>query len=190
MRTVVIASVLLGASACSGCDKGGAPPDASGPAYVNRTQAPSPEAGPAAVRDVVIWANAKNGTTEDLASLATYEGAAGLVEAANEAELRPTALRAMGYARGWAQLPYLAGVAAAKDDDEARLALESVGELASRKRLSEDAEDADELRDGCEKLGALARDMGGVKPRRVSALRALRMLPCPKQDLPVDLDAK
>ena len=63
-------------------------------------------------------------------------------------------------------------------------------ELAARKRLSEDAEDADELRDGCEKLGALARDTDGDKPRRVSALKSLRMMPCPKQDLPMDLDAK
>lgn len=195
MRSVVLASLLVAAvsaSACSACEKGGpgAPPGASSAAYVNRTLPPSPEAGPAAMRDVVIWANAKSGTTEDLASLATYEGGAGLVEAASETALRPTALRAMGYARGWAQLPYLASVATAKDDEEARLALESVSELAARKRLAEDAEDADELREGCEKLGTLTRGADGEKWRRVSALKSLRMLPCPKQDLPVDLDAK
>ncbi|HSO39125.1 MAG TPA: hypothetical protein VLT33_41650 [Labilithrix sp.] len=180
--------------ACSACGKGSggsptAPSGAPSAPYVNRTAAPE-EAGPVAVRDVAMWTSARDGTAEDLASLATHEGAAGLVEAASEAELRPTALRAMGYARGWAQLPYLATTASGKSDDEARLALESVVELASRPRRSEDVEDLEELGEGCAKLLGLAREASQARDRRISALRALRMMPCPKQDLPADLDAK
>lgn len=156
---------------------------------VSRTSFP-PEAGPAAVRDVAMWTSARDGHVEDLASLATHEGAAGLVEAAADPELRKTALRAMGFARGWAQLPYLARTAAEPDDDEARLALDSAVELAARRRTAEDAEDAVELRDGCDKLGALARDGERPRERRILALRALRMMPCPKQELPSDLDAR
>ena len=156
---------------------------------MNRTDAPV-EAGPAAVRDVAMWTSARDGTTEDLASLATHEGAAGLVEAASETELRATALRAMGYAQGWAQLPLLVTAASGNDEDEARLALASVLELAARPRRSEDVEDVEELRDGCAKLLALAREASRARERRVSAIRALRMMPCPKQDLPADLDAR
>jgi hypothetical protein len=189
---VVLAMVLYGA--CGGCGKGTGPgpnatPATSSAPVANRTTLPA-EAGPVAERDVAMWTSAREGTTEDLASLATHEGAAGLVEAANEADLRPTALRAMGYARGWAQLPYLAQVAAGKSDDDAHLALEAVGELAARPRRSEDVEDADELREGCEKLAAIARDAARGRDRRIPAIRALRMMPCPKLDLPSDLDAK
>jgi hypothetical protein len=112
------------------------------------------------------------------------------MEAASEGELRPTALRAMGFARGWAQLPFLAAAAAGKNEDEARLALASVLELAARPRRSEDVEDVEELGDGCAKLLGLARETSQPRERRTGALRALRMLPCPKQELPADLDAK
>jgi hypothetical protein len=156
---------------------------------VSRTSVPV-DAGPAARRDVAMWTAAREGAPEDLATLATHEGAAGLVEAASEPELRATALRAMGYARGWAHLPFLARTAAGKDDAEARLALESAVDLAARPRTAEDVEDAEELAEGCEQLGALARDAAGEKSRRIEALRALRMLPCTKQELPSDLDAR
>ena len=201
VRTRVAAAALTGAAlavagfaACGACGKsGGAEPSvAPGTAsvVVNRTSAPLPEAGAVAYRDVAMWTSAREGTTEDLASLATHEGAAGLVEAAADDALRPTAVRAMGYARGWAQLPYLAKVAGGTSDDEAHLALASLSELAARPRRSEDVEDAEELREGCEKLGALARDVARARERRISAIRALRMMPCPKQEIPVDLDAK
>jgi hypothetical protein len=130
---------------------------------------------------------------EDLATLASQEGALGLVEGAGEPALRVTALRAMAFARGWAHLPFLVTTAAGDNEDEARLALASVVELAARPRRSEDPEDADELREGCDKLGALARAVGAQKARRLAALRALRMMPCPAFDggaLPTDLDAK
>jgi hypothetical protein len=141
-------------------------------------------------RDPQMWAAAKDGDVEDLATLAVHEGAMGLVEAASDAELRPTALRAMAHARGWAQLPYLSAVASGKDDAEARLALDSILDLAARPRRSEDPEDASELGEGCEKLVALARAADGQRTRRIAAIRALRMMPCPKADLPTDLDAR
>lgn len=193
LSTMVSLGVLVcSASACSGCGKGsgsGAAAGSSTAAYVNRTTVP-PEAGVAQVRDVAMWTSARQGTVEDLASLAVHEGGAGLVEAAAEDELRPTALRAMGYARGWSHLPYLAGVVGGKNDEEARLALESTLELAARPRRSEDVEDADELREGCEALAALANDDGRKKDLRTGVLNALRMMPCPKLDLKADLDAK
>jgi hypothetical protein len=148
------------------------------------------EAGAAAMRDVVMWTAAREGATEDLASLAIHEGAAGLIEAAAEPELRATALRAMGYARGWAQLPFLAAAASGAEDGDARLALSSAVELGARPRRSEDVEDEAELREGCQKLAALARATDGERPRRIEALRALRMLPCPAEELPTDLDAR
>lgn len=190
VAAVVIA--LTAVAACSACGKnpaGGANTGGPTAAPVSRTSVP-PEAGAAAVRDVAMWSSAKNGGVEDLASLAVHEGAIGLVEGANEPELKPTALRAMAYARGWAQLPYLVQIAGAESDEEARIALDSVVELAARPRRSEDVEDENELRDGCEKLGALAREAGKSRDRRVIAIRAFRMMPCPKQDLPADLDAK
>ena len=144
----------------------------------------------AALRDPLLWSNAKDGDVEDLATLAAHEGAAGLAEAMSEPELRKVALRAMGYARGWSQLPVLAKAASGKDDEEARLALDSTVELATRPRRSEDPEDAGELREGCEALGVLARDTARPRGRRVAALRSLRMMPCPKLELPDDLDAK
>ncbi len=189
---------LLAFATCNACGKkpGGADPvvapgeaSASGATRPSRTTAP-PDAGAAAVRDVAMWTSAREGTTEDLASLATHEGAAGLLEAAAEPDLHLTALKAMAFARGWAQLPYLAQTAAGTDDDEARIALDAAAELGARPRRSEDVEDEAELREGCEKLGALARDATRPRQRRVLALRGLRMLPCPKQDLPADLDAR
>jgi len=192
---------LIAFAACNACGrKGGSDPNvasgdgedgrgAAGETHASRTSA-APDAGVAAVRDVAMWTSARGGQTEDLATLATHEGAAGLVEAAADPELHVTALRAMAYARGWAQLPYLATTATGRDDDEARIALLSAVELAARPRRSEDVEDEPELREGCEKLGALARDATAARERRVVALRALRMMPCPKQDLPTELDAR
>jgi hypothetical protein len=191
----VVAALTCGAWAtCSACKKspGAGVNSAAGTSsapVVSRTSVPA-EAGAAAVRDVAMWTAARGGAPEDLASLATHEGAAGLVEAAAEPELRATALRAMGYARGWAQLPFLARTAAGKDDDEASLALASAVELAARPRTAVDVEDAVELHEGCAALEGLARETSRARERRIEALRALRMLPCPAADLPTDLDAR
>lgn len=148
----------------------------------------------AGLRDERMWSHAKDGDQEDLTTLAAHEGAMGLVEAATDPELRATAIKAMAYARGWAQLPFLAKAASGKDDEEARAALDATVELAARPRNAEDPEDANELREGCEGLSALARDTARPRTRRVAAIRALRMMPCPPpkegEDLPTDLDAK
>lgn len=180
---------------CGGCGRSGtgngagaaAGPGASGSGAVTERAAPMDAR---ALRDPQMWAAAKEGEHEDLATLAVHEGAAGLVEAASDPELRLTAIRAMAYARGWAQLPYLATAAAGKDEAEARAALESVVDLAARPRRSEDPEDATELADGCDKLLKVAWATDGERGRRIQAIRALRMMPCPKADLPTDLDAR
>jgi hypothetical protein len=139
-----------------------------------------------------LWESADSGDAEDLAALATHEGAIGLVAGARDPSRKKTAIRAMGHARGWAQLPFLAEVASAKDDDEAALALAAVTELAVRPRRSEDVEDADELREGCISLQTMARDTAKPRSRRVGTIRALRMMPCPPADggLPSDVDSK
>jgi hypothetical protein len=154
-----------------------------------RTSVPA-DAGPAAVRDVALWAHAKDGSEEDLAALATHEGAAGLVEAAADPELRTTALRAMGAAPGYAQTPFLAQVAAGKSTADARLALDALFEIAARVRRQDDAEDAGELREACEQILTLAQNTKEPYDRRVPAIRVLRMLPCPKTGVPTDLDAR
>ncbi|MBX3188279.1 MAG: hypothetical protein KF819_14770 [Labilithrix sp.] len=193
VQAMFAAVLAASACACSACGKGtpGGGPNAAGPnASVQPRMSAPPDAAPAVLRDVALWANAKGGSVEDLASLATHEGAIGLVEAAAEPELRATAIRAMGYARGWAHLPFLAKVAAGKDDDEAEIALDATVELAARPRRAVDVEDHAELEEGCESLAALTRDAARPAERRIPALRALRMMPCPKLDLPTDLDAK
>lgn len=183
-------------AACSACGKGtpgGGPNAAAGAVGSGRVQprmSAPPDAAAPVLRDVALWTNAKSGSVEDLASLATHEGAVGLMEASAEPELRPTALRAMAFARGWAHLPFLAKVAAGTDADEAEVALDAVVDLAARPRTPVDVEDASELGEGCEALAALARDRARPRERRVPAIRALRMMPCPKLDVPTDLDAK
>jgi len=163
--------------------------DGGGPSVAARR-----ELDAAALRDPLMWNHAKEGEVEDLATLAAHEGAIGLVEASSDPSLRATAIRAMGYAQGWAQLPFLAQAAAGKDDEEASLALEATIELAARPRRAEDPEDASELAEGCEALVALARDVARPRARRVGAVRALRMMPCPPLEegkgLPTDVDTK
>jgi hypothetical protein len=79
-------------------------------------------------------------------------------------------------------------------DDDAKAALESIVELAARRRRATDPEDADELHAGCVALLDLARSTERSKERRVLAIRALRMLAergCVKRaDIPTDLDAR
>ena len=108
--------------------------------------------------------------------------------------LRLTALRAMGYTGDLAALPWLAGAAAGGSDDEADAALASAAQIAAEPRRSVDPEDALEVRQGCDKLLALAQAKEKPKKRRVGAIRTLRMLAdrgCMKgADLPTDLDAK
>jgi hypothetical protein len=194
MRLAALVALAMLVSACGSCRKtstGEAANTATGESSGEPAPRASREAGPP--RDRAMWDHAREGDVEDLTTLATHEGATGLVEAADEdAALRPTAIRAMAQARGWAQLPYLAKTASGSDDELAKLALASVVDLGARARRAEDPEDAEELRDGCEKLLALARDKERARARRVPAIRALRMLPCPAADggIPTDLDAR
>ena len=136
------------------------------------------------------WESAKSYEVEDLATLAVQEGAAGLIEAASDPELRPVAIRAMAYARGYAQMGFRARTAIAKDDVEAGLALDAALDVAARPRRQEDPEDAEELKEGCDGLLGLAADATRPRARRIAAIRVLRMLPCPKVDVPTDLDTK
>jgi hypothetical protein len=188
----VLGVLTVAVSMCSACGRKGAPPKAASALASGSAESVSDAGLPA--RDAILlsglWASAKDGDAEDLAALAVHEGAIGLVEAASDPALRPTALRAMGYARGWAQMPYLARASKGDDDEEAKLALEATIELAARVRRAEDVEDAAELKEGCEELSALARDAQRPRTRRVFAVRALRMMPCPKVVIPTDLDAK
>jgi hypothetical protein len=189
----VLGAILALGATCGACGQ----PRGAGPAA--SSQAPSASAVEAraslppdarALRDARMWTVAKDGEDEDLATLAVHEGAAGLVEAAADPELRATAIAAMAHAGGWAQLPFLATTAAGKDETEARSALASIAALAVRPRRSEDAEDAEELREGCEKLLTLARTAEQGRYRRVGAVRALRMIPCPPAELPADVDTR
>lgn len=183
----LVAAVTLFAT-CGGCGRHGADGKVPASGVAADGSAPSDAAPPP--RSEVQWEAAKDGEVEDLAVLAVSEGAAGLVEAAKDPERRPTALRALAYARGYAQLPFLTEVASAKDDAEAAVALDAVVAIAARPRRQEDPEDAEELKTACAGLLALAKDAPRPRSRRVQAIRALRMLPCTKADLPTDLDAK
>lgn len=189
-----VLSVVCVFAACGACGKrspGGG--DTTVAALADGAVSPKEGTLDAAMqRDPLLWSHAKTGEEEDLTALAAHEGAAGLIEAASDPSLRPTAIRSMGFARGWAQLPFLARAAGGTDDDEAQLALTATLELAIRPRTAEDPEDADELREGCDLLTALARDTARPRPRRVSSVRALRMMPCPppSEPLPSDVDTK
>lgn len=199
--------LLLFFGTCAACQKSNAPKVATAPSASASVSALANVPGPlparvadaAALRDPGMWARAgaaelDGGADEDLSTLAVHEGAIGLVEAAEQdPALRKTALRAMGRARGWAHGPFLVKVATAKDDAEAKLALESLAELGARTRRAEDVEDFEELAAACEGLVALAKDTKKGKERRVPAIRAVRMMPCRpplKAELPTDLDAR
>lgn len=147
-------------------------------------------AAEAATLDALLWAHAKDGDEEDLAALATHVGAAGLASAGEDPERRGTALRAAPRARGYAHVGWLAAVAGAGTDDDARLALAALGDVGARARRAEEHEDEDELAEGCAKLVALAKDEARPRERRVAAVRAARTLPCPKAELPTSLDTR
>lgn len=192
----VLGTVLIVAT-CNACRHGGGTSDPSvgsaapGPVSTSST-AVRAAAGDAGVLDPLMWSHARTGNPESLQTLADHEGASGLIEAAEaDATLRPIALRAMGLAAGWSQIAYLAKVAANGNDEEAALALDAALELGTRPRTSVDNEDVEELTEGCSGLSGIAKDGGKAKSRRVSAVRALRMMPCPKDtEIPSDVDAK
>lgn len=166
--------------------------DGAVPAVVAKAVEAGPPPAPADAD--LVWARAKDGEVEDLARLAQREGSVGLAEAAAQADRRLTAIRAMAYVEGAEALPWLANVATSGNDAEAAAALESVVTIASRPRTAVDPEDAIELREGCDKLLALAKDAKTARARRVASVSALRMLSergcVDKKEIPSDLDAR
>jgi hypothetical protein len=149
-----------------------------------------------------LWVLARDGGVgDDLARLADREGASGLLaRASTDPPMRSVALRAMAYApepNAFEGLPLLAEAAAGKSDDDANAALDSAIDLAARPRTAVDREDREELRRGCDALLALAQDEKAARPRRVKAVRALRMFadaghwkPTDPKVIPADLDAR
>ena len=159
------------------------------------TAADDAGAPPMDAREAAQWtaASGKDADPEELARLADLVSCEGLRERGDDPERRATALRAMRYCRDFSELPWLAQVGTSGSDDEARVALDAVVELAARPRRATDPEDADELHVGCGALLELARGAERPKERRVLAIRALRMLAergCVKRaDIPTELDA-
>jgi hypothetical protein len=190
--------------ACPACGKSTAPAASATPAasadVARATDAGGEFAGaddggePMDAREAAAWARASDGGDDDDARLSDLVGCPGLRERAGDARLRPTAIRAMGYCRDFSELPWLADVGAKGSDADAIAALDAVVDQAAHGRLAMDPEDADELHAGCATLLDLARAGDRPVPRRVRAIRALRMLSergCVKRaDIPTDLDAK
>jgi hypothetical protein len=146
-------------------------------------------------RERAQWAAAREGDAEERMRLVDLVGCEGLRERTlAEADLRGVAVAAMAYCSDFAELPWLAEVAAGKNDSDARAALDAIGQLAARPRRATDPEDASELHEGCAALLAMARETGRPKERRVLAIRALRMLAergcVSRADIPGDLDAR
>jgi hypothetical protein len=190
-----VALAACGRSAPSGS---GASTSASTTTATSSSAAPASSAlAPLDGMALDLWARAKDGEADDLARLANREGGGGLVTRASaEPAWRLTALRAMAYAEEpgvFAEFPWLTRAAKGADEAEANAALESVIDIAARPRRAVDPEDAAELREGCNTLLALAKDAQSPRARRISSIRALRMLVdrgCVKDaDIPTDLDA-
>ena len=145
-----------------------------------------------------LWTRARGGDADDLARLADAAGAGGRGgRSARDPASRLTALRALAYAPepgAFGGLPFLAEAARGPDDAQAEAALESAIDLAARPRRALDPEDAAEMKEGCDMLLALAGDAKGLRPRRVKAIRALRMLAdrgcVDPHAVPTDLDAR
>jgi hypothetical protein len=145
-------------------------------------------------RERAAWGAADAGEPSELMRLVDVVGCSGLEGRAAVPALRPVAVEAMRYCPDFSELPWLADIAARADDALARAALEAIVDQAARPRRAVDPEDADELHAGCASLLALARSAEQPRPRRVEAVRALRMLSergcVARSDIPTDLDAK
>jgi hypothetical protein len=178
-------------AAPSGSTASGSGPDASRPAPAGADD----DAGhPMDGREVDAWARALDGGDDDDIRLADLVGCVGLRERAEDPRLRRTAVRAMAQCQDFSELPWLADLGAHGADAEAIAALDTIAAQAARVRRATDPEDADELHEGCGALLGLAKTATQPAPRRVRAIRALRMLSdrgCVKRaDIPADLDAK
>jgi hypothetical protein len=190
-RALLLGSALLAIASCGKSKTSGTASAGTGPEDEGDGEG---AIGAMDEREAAQWAEARQGEPEELMRLVNLVGCSGLRERAVSRELRPTAIFAMKYCPDFSELPWLVALAAGKDDVEARAALDSIGELAARPRRGTDPEDADELHAGCQALLVLARSISEPKPRRVRAVRALRMLSergCVRRDdIPKDVDAK
>ena len=138
-----------------------------------------------------LWNRALSMDQDDLARLAGREGATGLVERAGEPARKKTAILALAYVASMEGLPFLAEVAANGSEEEAAMALSSAAAFVARPRRAEDAEDALEVRVGCDRLLGLVANQGRERRRRARALRVIRMLAergC-QRNFPAELDA-
>jgi hypothetical protein len=150
--------------------------------------------GPMDAREVDAWGRALDGGDDDDLRLADLVGCVGLRERAQDPRLRRTAVRAMAQCQDFSELPWLADLGVHAPDAEAIAALDTIVAQAARVRRATDPEDADELHEGCGMLLGLAKTATQPAPRRVRAIRALRMLAdrgcVNRADVPADLDAK
>lgn len=147
-------------------------------------------------RERAAWKEAADsGEPSEILRLADLVGCSGLRErAAGDPSLTALAVRAMRHCPDFTELPWLADVAMTGTDDLAAEALDSIVDQAARPRRAVDPEDAEELHAGCATLLALARAADRPRPRRIGAVRALRMLAdrgcVARADIPTDVDAK
>jgi hypothetical protein len=164
--------VAFAVSGCGGCQNTAALPSDDG-APDGIALAPI---APMSEGEKKLWEAAKDGDEMELSRLANDRGPSGLVERASDPALRETAIRAMGYTRSLVGLPLL-GDSAAKDPEPlATAAVQSAEMLAAEPRRTWDPEDADEVRQGCDKLKAAAADPARPKAVRDGASRAVKML--------------
>jgi hypothetical protein len=172
--TVIVASLAAFVVGCSGCSKSASrgPAENGGGAAMLPADAAVPERS--AELDE-MWARAKDGEEDDLVRLARREGVTGLEDRGAHPVYRATAARALGFTDGYGALPWLAQVGTS-DDPDALAALEGAVTLATQARRQRDPDDAEDLRTGCDKLLAFAKDAAAPRPKRVLAVRALRML--------------
>ena len=195
MRSLPLA--LLAVAACGKAAAPAAPSPSASPSSAARVVEAGIEgdaAEPMDLQEGASWARAQDGGDDDDIRLADLVGCTGLRERAEDVRLRATAVRAMAQCQDFSELPWLADLATHGADVDAMAALDSIVAQSARVRRATDPEDADELHEGCGALLALARTTTAPAPRRVRAIRALRMLSdrgCVKRaDIPVDLDAK
>jgi hypothetical protein len=173
---LIAALVLFGV----GCGKKDAAPQAA--VSTSTGSAPSassgraPEAGAASDPAIDAWSAAASLEPEDLSRLALREGSAGIVAGATSDAKRKIAVHALAFGEDFDALPFLGEVAGGADAPLALAAADTAGVLAARRRMALAPEDALEVREGCDRLLAVAKDASKPRPLRLKVLRALRML--------------
>lgn len=154
------------------------------------------EGGPPAEepRLAALWEQAVDGGADDLARLEAAVGSEGVTASYPYARRRLTALRSLAYAEDLDSFPFLATAATSGTDDEASASLDSVALLLARPRRATDPEDALQVREGCARLVALAKDAARSRSRRIRAVGVLRAAAdrgwVRRGDIPSDLDGR